>query len=191
MHKVQFFQPNADTRPQRALCMRAFIQIDAAPHVFGEGMLVRQRLAAAAGPVFHICIAESQEIQRHALESVAQQVFAGNQSGRQHIGLEVDRATVAHARIEGLGQASKVDGRLVPVAVLPAFEAVEDIRLGNVNYRLEPYASNDAVPSRLEQNRRNAAALATTLVQNEHSQQFSIAEMAEKTTANKAIQRGD
>ena len=98
---------------------------------------------------------------------------------------------MAHARIEGLGQASKVDGRLVPVAVLPAFEAVEDIRLGYVNYRLEPYASNDAVPSRLEQNRRNAAALATTLVQNEHSQQFSIAELAEKTTANKAIQRGD
>jgi len=71
-----------------------------------------------------------------------------------------------------------------------AFEA-GNIRLGYVNYRAEPYASNDAVLSRLAQNRRNAAALATTMVQNEHGQQFSIADLAEKTTANKAIRRGE
>ena len=71
-----------------------------------------------------------------------------------------------------------------------AFEA-GNIRLGYVNYRAEPYASNDAVLSRLAQNRRNAAALAATLVQNENGQQFSIAELAEKTTANKAIRRGE
>lgn len=71
-----------------------------------------------------------------------------------------------------------------------AFEA-SNIRLGYVNYRGEPYASNDAVLSRLAQNRRNAAALAATLVQNENGQQFSIAELAEKTTANKAIRRGE
>ncbi|MDO8031898.1 replication endonuclease [Janthinobacterium sp. SUN128] len=71
-----------------------------------------------------------------------------------------------------------------------AFEA-GNIRLGYVNYRGEPYASNDAVLSRLAQNRRNAAALAATLVQNESGQQFSIAELAEKTTANKAIRRGE
>ena len=71
-----------------------------------------------------------------------------------------------------------------------AFEA-GNIRLGYVNYRGEPYASNDAVLSRLAQNRRNAAALAATLVQNENGQQFSIAELAEKTTANKSIRRGE
>ncbi|PJJ21749.1 bacteriophage replication gene A protein [Janthinobacterium sp. 67] len=71
-----------------------------------------------------------------------------------------------------------------------AFEA-GNIRLGYVKYSGEPYASNDAVLSRLAQNRRNAAALAATLVQNEHGQQFSIAELAEKTTANKAIRRGE
>jgi hypothetical protein len=71
-----------------------------------------------------------------------------------------------------------------------AFEA-GNIRLGYVNYRGEPYASNDAVLSRLAQNRRNAAALAATLVQNENGQQFSIAELAEKTTANKAVRRGE
>ena len=71
-----------------------------------------------------------------------------------------------------------------------AFEA-GNIRLGYVNYRGEPYASNDAVLSRLAQNRRNAAALAATLVQNENGQQFSNAELAEKTTTNKAIRRGE
>ncbi|PHV25310.1 replication protein [Janthinobacterium sp. BJB426] len=71
-----------------------------------------------------------------------------------------------------------------------AFEA-GNIHLGYVKYSGEPYASNDAVLSRLAQNRRNAAALAATLVQNENGQQFSIAELAEKTTANKAIRRGE
>ena len=71
-----------------------------------------------------------------------------------------------------------------------AFEA-GNIRLGYVNYRGEPYASNDAVLSRLAQNRRNAAALAATLVQNENGLQLRIAELAEKTTANKAIRRGE
>ena len=71
-----------------------------------------------------------------------------------------------------------------------AFEA-GNIRLGYVKYSGEPYASNDAVLSRLAQNRRNAAALAATLVQNENGQQFSIAELAEKTTANKSIRRGE
>ncbi|MDN2707934.1 replication endonuclease [Janthinobacterium sp. SUN118] len=71
-----------------------------------------------------------------------------------------------------------------------AFEA-GNIRLGYVKYSGEPYASNDTVLSRLAQNRRNAAALAATLVQNENGQQFSIAELAEKTTSNKAIRRGE
>lgn len=103
------------------------IQIDAAPHVLGQGVLVRQRLAAAAGPVFQVGIAERQEVQGHALEGVARQVFAGDQGGRQHVGLEVDRAAVVHASIKGLGQAGQIDGRLVPVTVLPAFEAVENV----------------------------------------------------------------
>lgn len=71
-----------------------------------------------------------------------------------------------------------------------AFEA-GNIRLGYVNYRSAPYASNEAVLARLAQNRRNAAALAATKVENENGQQFTIAELAEKTTANKAIRRGE
>jgi len=71
-----------------------------------------------------------------------------------------------------------------------AFEG-GNIRLGYVHYHGEPYASNDAVLSRLAQNRRNAAALEATIVRNEAGQEFSIAELAEKTTANKTIRRGE
>ncbi|NUU02701.1 replication endonuclease [Herbaspirillum robiniae] len=71
-----------------------------------------------------------------------------------------------------------------------AFEG-GNIRLGYVHYHGEPFASNDAVLSRLAQNRRNAAALEATIVHNEAGQEFSIAELAEKTTANKSIRRGE
>jgi hypothetical protein len=71
-----------------------------------------------------------------------------------------------------------------------AFEA-GNIRLGYVRYRGEPYASTDCVLSRLAQNRRNAAALEATLLENENGQQFSVAKLAEKSTGNKAIRRGE
>ena len=71
-----------------------------------------------------------------------------------------------------------------------AFEA-GNIRLGYVHYRGEPYASNEAVIGRLSQNRRNARAMAATILENESGEQFSIAELAEKTTANKTIRRGE
>jgi hypothetical protein len=71
-----------------------------------------------------------------------------------------------------------------------AFEA-GNIKLGYVRYRGEPYASTECVLSRLAQNRRNTAALESTILENENGQQFSVAELAEKTTANKAIRRGE
>ena len=71
-----------------------------------------------------------------------------------------------------------------------AFEA-GNIKLGYVHYRAEPYASNDAVLSRIQQNKRNAAALEASFVKNESGQQFSVAELAEKTTANKTIRRSE
>ncbi|WP_105534022.1 replication endonuclease [Solimicrobium silvestre] len=71
-----------------------------------------------------------------------------------------------------------------------AFEA-GNIRLGYVHYRGEPYASNEAVLGRLAQNRRNALAMAATVLENENGEQFSIADLAEKTTANKSIRRGE
>jgi hypothetical protein len=71
-----------------------------------------------------------------------------------------------------------------------AFEA-GNIRLGYVSYRREVYTSHDAVLSRLAQNKRNAMALESAVVENEYGHQFTIAELADKSTANKAIRRGE
>jgi hypothetical protein len=65
------------------------------------------------------------------------------------------------------------------------------IRLGYVHHRAEPYASNESVLARIAQNRRNALAMEATQIENEFGQRFSIAEIAAKTTANKAIRRGE
>lgn len=65
------------------------------------------------------------------------------------------------------------------------------IRLGMVHYRGEPYASNDSVLERIAQNRRNAAALDAVTMENEHGQQFTLAQLAEKGTSNKSIRRGE
>ncbi|KAF3999194.1 replication endonuclease [Glaciimonas immobilis] len=71
-----------------------------------------------------------------------------------------------------------------------AFEA-GNIRLGYVHYRGEPYASNDTVINRQAQNRRNVLALEGQKLENELGQQFTLAELAGTTTANKAIRRGE
>ncbi|NOV27666.1 replication endonuclease [Cupriavidus necator] len=66
-----------------------------------------------------------------------------------------------------------------------------NIRLHYVHYRSDPYASNDAVRRRAAQNRRNAATLAATTLENELGQCFTLAELAEKSVANKALRRGE
>ncbi|MFJ4294211.1 replication endonuclease [Cupriavidus sp. NPDC089707] len=66
-----------------------------------------------------------------------------------------------------------------------------NIRLHYVHYRSDPYASNDAVRRRVAQNRRNAATLAATSLENEHGQRFTLAELAERSVANKALRRGE
>lgn len=65
------------------------------------------------------------------------------------------------------------------------------IRLGMVHYRGEPYASNESVIGRIAQNRRNALALESVLMENEAGQQFTLAQLAEKGTSNKQIRRGE
>ncbi|PUA16849.1 replication endonuclease [Glaciimonas sp. PCH181] len=71
-----------------------------------------------------------------------------------------------------------------------AFEA-GNIRLGYVHYRGEAYASHDTVIARLAQNRRNALALENQKLENELGQQYTLAELAGTSTANKPIRRGE
>lgn len=65
------------------------------------------------------------------------------------------------------------------------------IRLGIVHKQHDCYISDESLQRRIEQNRRNAAALEATLAINELGQQYTLAELAAKGTANKAIRRAE
>lgn len=65
------------------------------------------------------------------------------------------------------------------------------IRLGFVSIRAGAYASDETVMRRIAQNKRNKKILESVLVENENGQSFSLADLAAKSTANKAIRRGE
>lgn len=65
------------------------------------------------------------------------------------------------------------------------------IVLGLVHKRAEIYCSNETLHRRQQQNRRNAAALANTIAINELGQEFTLAELAAKGPANKAVKRAE
>lgn len=65
------------------------------------------------------------------------------------------------------------------------------IILGLVNKRADPYVSAESLERRQQQNRRNADALESTIARNELGQEFTLAELAAKGTANKSIRRAE
>ena len=65
------------------------------------------------------------------------------------------------------------------------------IVLGLVHKRSEIYCSDETLRRRQQQNRRNAEALANTKAVNELGQEFTLAELAAKGPANKAIKRAE
>ena len=65
------------------------------------------------------------------------------------------------------------------------------IRLGYVNKLRDLYVSNERLTARIQQNKRNLATLEATIATNEYGQQFTLAELAAKSTANKAIRRAE
>lgn len=65
------------------------------------------------------------------------------------------------------------------------------IRIGYVRKGREIYCSNEALQSRLQQNARNLASLENTTATNELGQEYTLAELAAKGPANKAIRRAE
>jgi hypothetical protein len=65
------------------------------------------------------------------------------------------------------------------------------IFLGLVHKRADPYVSAESLERRQQQNRRNADALEATIARNEEGQEFTLAELAAKGPANKAIRRAE
>jgi hypothetical protein len=65
------------------------------------------------------------------------------------------------------------------------------ISLGYVNKVADPYVSNESVNRRAQQNERNVAMLEATTATNEDGQEYTLAELAAKGPANKAIRRAE
>lgn len=65
------------------------------------------------------------------------------------------------------------------------------IQLGYVNKTRDIYVSNESLTRRMQQNQRNAASLEATTARNELGQEFTLAELAAKGPANKAIRRAE
>ena len=65
------------------------------------------------------------------------------------------------------------------------------IGLGYVNKKADPYVSAESVLRRAQQNERNAAALEATTATNEDGDEYTLAELAAKGPANKAIRRAE
>lgn len=65
------------------------------------------------------------------------------------------------------------------------------IQLGYVNKARDIYVSDESLARRVQQVRRNAAVLEGVTMRNELEQEFTLAELASKGTANKAIRRGE
>lgn len=65
------------------------------------------------------------------------------------------------------------------------------IRLGLVNRKRDPYVSNESLNRRQQQNKRNADTLESTIARNELGQEYTLAELAAKGTANKAVRRAE
>jgi hypothetical protein len=65
------------------------------------------------------------------------------------------------------------------------------ISLGYVNRARDKYCSNETVMRRAQQNSRNAQALENTTATNEEGDTYTLAELAAKGPANKAIRRAE
>ena len=65
------------------------------------------------------------------------------------------------------------------------------IRLGYVNKNRDLYVSGESVSRRIQQNKRNASILESTIAVNENDQEYTLAELVAVSTANKAIRRAE
>jgi len=65
------------------------------------------------------------------------------------------------------------------------------IRLGYVNRARDLYVSRESLERRGQQIRRNKKMMESTVMKNELGQEFTLAQLAEKGTGNKAIRRGE
>lgn len=171
---VDYYRANAELRDTTEALLRVRIPLDASDSAICEAAATLASRCAARAEIFHTI---------DALRSAMERVCAG-QGITPPAPKVKDRCAIARmtCSIWWRRKLRQHQGRTVEAAA---------IHLGLVNRNRDLYVSNEGVYARQQQNARNAAALESTIARNELGQEFTLAELAAKSTANKKIRRAE
>lgn len=174
-HKEQdYYRANVELRETTESLLRVRIPLDASDAVICEAAATLAARCASRAEIFH-----NMDALRAAMERICQ-----GQGITPPAPKVKDRCAVARMTCN-LWWRRKLrhhQGRTVEAAA---------IRLGLVSKSRDLYVSNEGLQARLQQNARNAAALESTIARNELGQEFTLAELAAKSTANKKVRRAE
>ncbi|MCY1354527.1 hypothetical protein D9M69_409090 [compost metagenome] len=124
------------------------VLVPPAPHLevgvrlYPPAHVLRQRRLQAQGPAEHVVallqvgVAEGQPVQGELLEGLARKQSVRDERLRQHVALEVEPGLQVDAGPRGLGQAVQGERRLVPAAVGPTLQVIEDLPPIEHRYRI-------------------------------------------------------
>lgn len=174
-HKERdYYQANVDLRETTESLLRVRIPLDASDATICDAASTLAARCASRAEIFHTI-----EVLRAAMERICQG------QGITPPALKVkDRSAIARmtCNLWWRRKLRQHQGRTVEAAA---------IRLGLVSKKGDLYVSNEGLQARLQQNARNAAALEATIARNENGDEFTLAELAAKSTANKKVRRAE
>lgn len=175
MHKAGRFEANTLLRQTTDNLLTVRIPLDSTDQTICQAAQALADKCAGRAELFH-----DAEALRAAMERIAQgQGIEPPDARKVRNGPAIARMTCAQWWRRKL---RRHHGRAVEGAA---------IALGYVNKAREIYCSNETLHRRLQQNARNAASLEATTARNELGQEFTLAELAAKGPANKAIRRAE
>lgn len=171
---VDYYRANAELRDTTESLLRVRISLDASDSVICDVAATLAARCAARAEIFHTI---------EALRSAMERICVGQGIAPPETKVK-DRSAIARmtCKLWWRRKLRQHQGRSVEAAA---------IRLGLVNRNRDLYVSNEGVYARQQQNARNAAALESTIARNELGQEFTLAELAAKSTANKKIRRAE
>jgi len=164
---------NVQLREATELLLQVRIPLDASDATLCDAARALARRCACRAEIFHTV---------PLLRAAMERICLGQNIAPPH--KKKDRQAIARMTCEywWRRQLRRHQGRRVEAAA---------IHLGLVHKHGQLYVSDERLRARTQQHERNAAAMEATLARNELGQEFTLAELAEKSTANKGIRRGE
>ncbi|GAB3497494.1 replication endonuclease [Curvibacter fontanus] len=166
------YKANVQLRETTEALLQVRIPLDASDSTICEAAKALANLCASRAEIFHKI-----EPLRSAMERVCHR-----QSIKPPPGEMADRPSIARmcCPLWWRRRLRRHQGQVVEAAA---------IQLGHVNKSRDLYVSNERFRARQQQNERNAASLDSTIARNEFGQEFTLAELAATSPANKRVRR--